>query len=232
MKDEDKTRGQLINELIEMRQRITELEILETKRKQSKEVLRESEASYKELADSITDVFFEMDKDLRYTYWNKASEKFTEISAKDAIGKSLYELFPDTPETRRGARVYLDVLRTQQPQNFITEYRLKDKKFFFEINAYPSKRGLSVFVKDITERKRTEEERERLIGELQEALAKIKTLKGFFPICANCKKIRDDEGYWQQVEDYLRDHSEAEFTHSLCPDCAKKLFPKFHKGGE
>jgi PAS domain S-box-containing protein len=85
---------------------------------------------------------------------------------------------------------------------------------------------LAAFV-DITERKRAEEERERLIAELREALANIKTLKGLVPICASCKKIRTDEGFWQQVEVYIRDHSEIEFSHGLCPDCLKKLYPEF-----
>jgi len=79
---------------------------------------------------------------------------------------------------------------------------------------------------DITERKEAEEERERLIGELQEALAEVKTLSGLLPICASCKSIRDDQGYWQQIEAYIRDHSEAEFSHSVCPECAKKLYPE------
>jgi PAS domain S-box-containing protein len=83
--------------------------------------------------------------------------------------------------------------------------------------------------RDITERRRAEEERERLISELKEALSKVKTLSGLLPICAACKKIRDDKGYWNQIEIYLRDHSEAEFTHGLCPDCGKKLYPGYYK---
>jgi CheY-like chemotaxis protein len=65
--------------------------------------------------------------------------------------------------------------------------------------------------------------------ELQEALAKVTTLRGLLPICASCKKIRDDQGYWQQVEVYVRDHSEAEFSHCLCPDCARKLYPELYE---
>ncbi len=68
----------------------------------------------------------------------------------------------------------------------------------------------------------------RLNTKLQEALAKVKTLSGLLPICANCKRIRDDEGYWQQVEVYIRDHSEADFSHGICPDCAAKLYPDFY----
>jgi hypothetical protein len=79
---------------------------------------------------------------------------------------------------------------------------------------------------DITARKRAEEERERLIEQLQEALAEVKTLSGLLPLCSSCKRIRDDKGYWQQIEAYIREHSEAEFSHSVCPECAKKLYPE------
>ncbi len=72
------------------------------------------------------------------------------------------------------------------------------------------------------------DERERLISELQEALSKVKQLSGYLPICASCKKIRDDQGYWQQIEAYIRDHSEAEFSHGICPECAKRLYPQYH----
>ena len=66
----------------------------------------------------------------------------------------------------------------------------------------------------------------RLNAELQDALAQVKTLSGLLPICSSCKKIRDDQGYWNQLEVYIQDHSEAVFSHSLCPDCAKKLYPE------
>jgi len=64
---------------------------------------------------------------------------------------------------------------------------------------------------------------------LQEALGQVKTLQGFLPICAHCKKIRDDQGYWQQIELYLKEHSEAEFSHGICPECLKKNYPEFKK---
>ncbi|MFP4446343.1 MAG: response regulator [Desulfosudaceae bacterium] len=73
--------------------------------------------------------------------------------------------------------------------------------------------------------RRQQEEKDALIQELREALDQVKTLKGIVPICANCKKIRDDEGYWQQVETYIQEHSDAEFSHGVCPDCLRKLYP-------
>ena len=68
--------------------------------------------------------------------------------------------------------------------------------------------------------------------ELQKAFEEIKQLKGILPICASCKKIRDDEGYWHQIELYIRDHSEADFSHGICPDCMKKLYPDFIENDE
>lgn len=65
------------------------------------------------------------------------------------------------------------------------------------------------------------------ITALKNALDEVKTLRGFIPICSHCKNIRDDKGFWQQVEEYVQDHSEAQFSHGICPDCAKKLYPAF-----
>ena len=70
--------------------------------------------------------------------------------------------------------------------------------------------------------------KEELILDLQKALAEVKKLSGMLPICSSCKKIRDDEGYWQQIEEYIRDHSEAEFTHGICNDCVKELYPDLY----
>jgi PAS domain S-box-containing protein len=79
---------------------------------------------------------------------------------------------------------------------------------------------------DITQEKFAEVERERMIAALQSALADVKTLSGIIPICANCKKVRDDKGYWEQVESYVSHHSNAQFSHGVCPDCVEKLYPE------
>lgn len=83
-----------------------------------------------------------------------------------------------------------------------------------------------VFNRMVENRQRTEEEREELIEELQQALDEVRTLRGILPICAACKKIRTDEGSWQQIEVYLSDHSDAEFSHGICPECAQRLYPE------
>jgi PAS domain S-box-containing protein len=133
-----------------------------TERKKAEVALKIAEENYRKLADSISDVFFAMDKNLIYTYWNKASERLTGIEAKDTIGKSIYEVFPDTEQTRRVVSVYQNVLKTQKSQSFVNEYKLQGKTYFFEINAYPSKNGLSVLTKDITKRNKMEKTQEVL----------------------------------------------------------------------
>jgi hypothetical protein len=84
----------------------------------------------------------------------------------------------------------------------------------------------------ITALKQTEEERERLIRQLQEALANIKILRGLLPICYSCKQVRDDKGYWNQIDTYIHEHTEAEFTHGICPACAQKLYPELYRDAQ
>ena len=70
---------------------------------------------------------------------------------------------------------------------------------------------------------------EKVNRELEKALAEIKTLQGILPICCHCKKIRDDDGYWNRIDEYITDHTEARFSHGLCPDCSRELYPDYHK---
>lgn len=97
-------------------------------------------------------------------------------------------------------------------------------KFSPAFDSDGSVTGVIGIFEDITERKLVEKDRERLIRELQDALSEIKTLSGLIPICASCRRVRDDKGYWSQIEAYIRDHSEVDFSHGLCPDCAKNYY--------
>ena len=108
----------------------------------------------------------------------------------------------------------LDRAKLTAPCGYLTKpFEENDLRIAIEVGLYRAK---------------LESERETLIKELQEAIAKIKTLSGLIPICAWCKKIRDDQGYWQTEEQYIKEHSPAEFTHSICPDCQKKYFPEIN----
>ena len=132
--------------------------------------------------------------------------------------------------TQRGGSIPLSVLRET----------LGEGAFFFGVYAAVAIASLIVFsstigselerrMRDIAERKRVQEEREKLIAQLQEALSRVKLLSGMLPICAHCKKVRDDKGYWNQIEVFVREHSEAEFSHGICPECLKSLYPDIYE---
>jgi PAS domain S-box-containing protein len=117
---------------------------------------------------------------------------------------------------------------TGLPSTASLRLRAETEPLFVRIEAVVSAGGREcrAAVLDVTDRHRVEAERERLIQELQAALARVKLLSGLLPICAGCKQIRDDKGHWSQVESYIQKHSEATFTHGLCPDCFKKYYPE------
>ena len=112
-------------------------------------------------------------------------------------------------------------------------YNQKGEARSMEVHAFPifdadgELAQLIEYSLDITERRQLEREREQLVQELQEALGNVRKLSGLLPICASCKKIRDDKGYWKQIEVYIREHSEADFSHSICPECRVRLYGEF-----
>jgi PAS domain S-box-containing protein len=144
---------------------------------------------------------------------------------EEFMGKKLWEIgaFKNTELQHKRYVRYEDLpLITKDGREINVE-------FVSNVYLVNSHKVIQCNIRDITERKLVEKERERLILELTEALSKVKILSGLLPICASCKKIRNDEGYWEQIEMYIRDHSEAEFSHSICPECTEKLYPEYHK---
>ncbi len=202
-----------------------------SKLKEAEEAARKNEQRFRDLANSISDVFFAVDPDLKCTYWNKASEKITGIPAQKAISQDIVNLLPDTMADDL-YKPFIESITTQSTKTLVNKMKLQGKVYYFDINIYPAKHGLSVFFKDVSERMYAERERERLITELQDALDKVKTLSGLLPICAFCKNIRDDSGYWHQVEAYIEEYSEANFSHGVCPDCAEKHYPEYFKSAK
>jgi len=160
--------------------------------------------------------------------------KMFDYLSADVIGKNGAELFA-TKEVRKFSDVITitDISRNDT-EEFVVE-RKDGKNFVVEVSASNVTSVLGELVGrmasfvDITKRKEIEADREELIKKLQDALDKIKVLRGILPICASCKKIRDDNGYWNQIESYIKEHSEAVFSHGICPECAKKLYPEFYK---
>ena len=118
------------------------------------------------------------------------------------------------------------VHRITRPNNEVRIVHEKSENIMNESGKMISSFGM---VHDITEAKENEEEMEKLILSLQKTLAEIKVLKGILPICSFCKKIRNDQGYWEQVDVYIYKHSEADISHSICLDCMKKHHPEEYK---
>ena len=165
-----------------------------------------------------------------------------------ARGKTQTEYIQKDNKSLEGQKMTADVVETYIPLMsgdrflgaFEIYYDITDRKTQMDRVVSRSSHllfslacGLSMVVvillvkenKAFAERKRAEEKQKALILELQKALAEVKTLSGMLPICASCKKVRDDKGYWKQIETYLLDHSDTKFSHSICPECAKKLYP-------
>lgn len=111
-----------------------------------------------------------------------------------------------------------------------SELQIKDGRWLLiTVDPFFNEKNIMIgaihIARDITKRINKQNERDRLVLELEIALAQVKKLSGLLPICSFCKRIRDDKGYWNQIESYIHDHSEAEFSHSICKECAKKHYP-------
>lgn len=153
----------------------------------------------------------------------------------ELIGRSAHILYPDRGEYERVSREMDTIMDRGGIGIFETRWMRKDGTEFdcdlqmCALDKTDPGKGYIAVVSDITERKGAEQEREKLIEELRKSFHRIKKLSGLLPICASCKKIRDDKGYWNQIESYIRAHSEAEFSHSICPECTGKLYPEFRQ---
>ena len=144
--------------------------------------------------------------------------------------------FPDLPEIAfqhpilEGLLSIIALLKDQKVKIVTREIVIDGSVYEQKITYVKNRNLIRIFARDITERKQAENALRQEIDKIQDILGKVKTLDGLLPICSHCKKIRDDNGCWNQIEAYLKDHSEANFSHGLCPECAKKLYPDFYKG--
>lgn len=193
--------------------------------------LRESEIKHKTLVNNIPGMVYKA-----YPDWSaeiiSGSEDICgytndELNSKERNWLSI--IHPDDIEA-----VYRDGSKLAQIQkDIVQKYRIKTKSGDIRwvedhkasvFSAEEEFMGIDGIVYDITSHKLAERERDELINALQKALKEIKTLKGIIPICSHCKKIRDDKGYWNQLEYYVEQHSEADFSHGICPDCINKYY--------
>lgn len=166
--------------------------------------------------------------------WNAGAEKIFGYTAQEIIGKHISVLLPPG-HTDEVPDISGRISMGENMEHFETVRMRKDGTLIQVLLTFSAIKdenyrtvGVSEIAHDISVRKRIETERDKLIIELKEALAKVKKLSGLLPICASCKKIRNDQGFWEQVETYITEHSEALFSHAICPECGKKLYPQYY----
>lgn len=199
-------------------------------RKATEEALQASEEKYRLLFEQSRDAIAIASSDGRFIDANPAYEKLLGYSQEELMGMNASDLWSGREERRRWRE-------TMEAAGFVTHYecrqRRKDgREITVQLTSTQRREssGRLIFqsiCRDITQRKQVEAERERLIADLQKALSEVKTLSGMLPICASCKRIRNDKGYWQQIESYISAHSETVFSHGVCPECTEVLYPGF-----
>jgi PAS domain S-box-containing protein len=201
----------------------------------AEQALQESEARYRAIVSDQTEVVSRFGVDGIFTFVNDAVTNNFGIKKEDIIGTSFYNFL--SPDEAQKLKSELSQLTIETPLQMnvnpihlasgeILWYEWANRAIFDHNGKIVEFQGVG---RNVTDRVLAEQEKEKLINELQTAIEQVKTLSGLLPICANCKKIRDDEGYWQQVDVYIRDHTEVEFTHGICPPCLDTLYPKYAK---
>ncbi len=208
------------------------IEAADAKRKEAEAMVRREKEDWEDTFNSVPDLITILDCTHRVVRVNRAMADRLGLTPEQCVGARCHEVVhgtalppvfcPHDLTCNDGLEHVVEVHEPRLGGDFIVSTTPK-------FDAQGRIAGSVHVARDITERKAIEEERENLILKLREALSQVKLLSGFLPICASCKKIRDDKGYWQQIELYIRDHSEAEFSHGICPDCAKKLYPDLYE---
>jgi PAS domain S-box-containing protein len=186
------------------------------------------------IVDSMGEAVIGTDLHGDITSWNAGAEKLYGFRTDQALGQPA-ELVVPADLQGEVRRILQSVRQEGRVAEFETTLRLRRKGTPVEVSSAVSAVkddqgriiGAAILALDITERKQAEAERQNLIRQLNETLAQIRRLQGLLPICAACKKIRDEHGNWQGLESYISGHSEAQFSHSICPGCAQTLYPEY-----
>jgi PAS domain S-box-containing protein len=200
----------------------------------SERAVRRMSAEQNLLLEHASDLVYRHDAQGLFQYVSPACGRITGYTPQEWM-RHYATFHTDNPLNARAVASTETALRTgeAQPPYEVEVVDKSGSRVWLEVNEQPYLEGGRVagligVARDITGRRAAECERERLVGELQAALGKVKTLSGLLPICASCKKIRDDKGYWNQLEGYIRDHTDATFTHGICPECARALYPDYY----
>ena len=205
-------------------------------RKRAEQALRESEEHFRAVAQSANEAIITSDSSGLVISWNTGAERIFGYTEAEIIGQPMTTIMPQryTEGHLQGMKRMSEGSERRLIGGTVELYGLNKNGTEFPIELSLAEwetttgKYFTGIIRDVSVRKQIEAEREQLISDLQNAIEQIKTLKGIVPICANCKKIRDDKGYWEQVDHYVAKHTDAKFSHGICPDCTQKLYPDYY----
>ena len=195
------------------------------------EKLRNSEKHYRILMDESIDPTFSFYADGTYRYVNNAFARGVGKTLGEIIGHKIWDVFEKDEADKRFA-IVKNVFADGKTEEVEVRVPLPSGDTYYLTTVKPILNDTGVVEtvictsKNITKRKLAEDALKKEHDKLLKALKEIKTLSGLLPICASCKKIRDDKGYWNQIEDFIQQRSDAQFSHAICPACAKQLYPE------
>lgn len=209
---------------------VADMAAIAIERKRSDDALAESEEKFRKIVTTVREGIVMLDQQRHIGFTN---DHFAEMLGyrSDEVLEKPFETFLFA-EDRADFHRRQDEREANREERFERRFKTKTGESLWAIVAaspFIAKDGQSCgsfgVITDITERKLAEMALQEANDKLRRAMEQVKTLRGIVPICMHCKKIRDDKGYWNQVEVYVRDHTEAEFSHGLCPECVRKVYP-------
>jgi len=192
--------------------------------------LRGSEASFRSLLDDSGDPIFSFARDGTYRYVNRAFAAGVCKRREEIVGRRIWDVFEPAEAKKRHA-VLEEVFDTGRPKVFEVRVPRPDGDRWYLTTVQPVLDASGAVVsamcssKDFTERRRLETQMEERLAELEAALAHVKRLQGIIPICAHCHSVRTDPETWQRLEAYVAEHSDAQFSHGICPSCLERHYP-------
>lgn len=207
--------------------------------KQAQETLQRGEKKLRDITSHLAEGIYVFDDRCLISFMNPEAERLLGWTMEEVKGKNVHDLIhyqkaDGTPLPATECSMW-KVLKTGKLFSSRDEVFIRKDGSIFPASVIASPieengkivSSVTAF-RDITEQRKLEQERETLIKKLQVSIENVNLLSGILPICMHCKGIRDDQGYWNKLEKFIADHSEAEFSHGICPDCMQKHYPEVH----
>ncbi len=202
----------------------------QTERKEQERKIVKASQKWRKTFDSITDFVSVHDKDFKLVRVNKALSEFLQIKPQELLGRYCFEVLHGLKKPWSNCPHKKAIHHEKTVTEMVDDAAIGVPLLVCCSPCFDDNNemvGTVHIARDISKEQAESREKEKLIKELNTALAEVKKLSGLLPICASCKRIRNDRGSWIQIETYIKNHAEVEFTHGMCPECMHKLYPDY-----